>query len=219
MRQIIVWKIPVIIILGMWLSSNASADYSKTFDGYRIFQANCSVCHGADGSGNGPLAGKLGATPANLTNNDRLNQKSDRELFRIIEGTAPHGTVSKDMPKWGLAIPGTQIKSLVTYIRYLHQSKYPVSGNPIMGKQVYLSNCTICHGYDGRGRGAITKVYDMKPADHTNARSMERLSNEKIHNIISDGGAGASLMPGWKDMLSDKEIDDVVSYIRLLSSK
>jgi cbb3-type cytochrome c oxidase subunit III len=218
MKQTMVWKLPAILAIGM-LSSNAFADYSKSFDGYRIFRTNCFVCHGLDGTGDGPLASKLETRPADLTDNDRLEKKSDRELFKIIEGTAPHGEVTSDMPQWGLAIPHTQIRSLVAYVRYLHSSKHPVSGNPQMGKQVYDNNCTVCHGPGGKGKGTITKVYDMEPADHTDASSMNRMSNEKIHSIISNGTKGAKLMPGWKGILSDKEIEDVISYIRLLSAQ
>ncbi len=218
MKHKMAWKILVILAMTM-LSANVLADYSKSFDGYRIFRTNCFVCHGLDGTGNGPLASKLETKPADLTNNDRLKKKSDRELFKIIEGTAPHGKVSNDMPQWGLAIPQVQIRSLLAYVRYLHSSEHPVSGDPQMGMQVYDNNCTICHGADGKGKGTITKIYDMEPADHTDARSMNRISNEKIRSIISEGTKGAKLMPGWKDILSDKEIEDVISYIRLLSAQ
>ena len=218
MKQKMLWKIPAILAIGM-LSSNAYADYSKSFEGYRIFRTNCFVCHGLDGTGNGPLASKLETKPADLTNNERLEKKSDRELFKIIEGKAPHGQVSSDMPQWGLTIPQVQIRSLLAYVRYLHSSKHPVSGDPEMGKQIYDKNCTICHGPGGKGKGLITKIYDMEPADHTNASSMNRMSNEKIRSIISHGTKGAKLMPGWKDILSDKEIEDVISYIRLLSAQ
>jgi cbb3-type cytochrome c oxidase subunit III len=218
MKQKMVWKIPAILAITM-LSSNVFADYSKSFDGYRVFRTNCSVCHGLDGTGNGPLASKLETKPADLTNNERLEKKSDRELFKIIEGTAPHGQVSGDMPQWGLTISQAQIRSLLIYVRYLHSSKHPVSGNPVMGKQVYDDNCTICHGADVKGKGTITEIYDMEPADHTDTSSMNRMSNEKIRSIISDGTKGAKLMPGWKDVLTDKEIEDVISYIRLLSAQ
>jgi cytochrome c oxidase cbb3-type subunit 3 len=218
MKQKLVWKIPAILAIIM-LSSNVFADYSKSFDGYRIFRTNCVVCHGLDGTGNGPLASKLETKPADLTNNDRLVKKSDRELFKIIEGTAPHGQVSGDMPQWGLAIPQTEIRLLLTYVRYLHSSKHPVSGDPEMGKKVYDDNCTICHGADGKGKGTIAEIYDMEPADHTDASILNRMSNEKIRSIIVDGTKGAKLMPGWKDILSDKEIEDVISYIRLLSAQ
>lgn len=216
MKQMMMWKLPVILAIVI-SSSNAFADHSTSFDGYRIFRANCSVCHGLDGTGNGPLASKLETKPADLTNSDSLKKKSDRELFKIIEGSAPHGQVSDDMPRWGLALPQAQIRSLLTYVRYLHSSEHPVSGNPVMGKQIYDNNCAICHGSDGRGEGTITKIYDMEPADHTDASSMNRMSNEKIYSIISDGTKGAKLMPGWKNILSEKEIGDVISYIRLLS--
>lgn len=217
MKQKMVWKIPAILAITM-LSSNAFADYSKSFDGYRIFRTNCSVCHGLDGTGNGLLASKLESKPADLTNSERLGKKSDRELFKIIEGTAPHDQVSDDMPRWGLTIPQAQIRSLLAYVRYLHSSKHPVSGNPEMGKQVYDTNCSLCHGLDGKGKGTITKIYDMEPADHTDASNMNRMSNEKIRSIISEGTKGAKLMPGWKDILTEKETEDVISYIRLLSA-
>jgi len=217
MKQTIKWKAPLIFTMGLLLSANVFADYSKSFDGYRVFKTNCFVCHGADGSGNGPLADKLSAAPADLTSKGKMGQRSDRDLFRIIEGSSPHGQVSSDMPKWRFSLPQTQINSLITYIRYLHASKYTVSGNPQKGKQVYDNNCTICHGSGGKGNGTLTKVYDMEPADHSDANSMNQISNEKMYYLIADGTAGASLMPGWKDTLSAKEIKDVISYIRLLS--
>ena len=59
----------------------------------------------------------------------------------------------------------------------------------------------------------------MNPADHTDAESMNRISNKKMYAIISNGATNEELMPGWKDTLTDKEIKDVISYIRLLTVK
>ncbi|MBT3203672.1 MAG: c-type cytochrome [Gammaproteobacteria bacterium] len=219
MKQTMMIKLSAVFTVSTLLAFNVFADYSKSFEGYRIFKSNCSVCHGTDGRGFGPLAGKLGTKPADLTNNANLNEKSDRDLFRIIEGTAPHGTVSKDMPQWGMALPQTQIKSLVSYIRYLHSSKYPTIGNPLKGKDLYDENCVLCHGTDGKGEGVLTKVYNMEPADHTDAGRMNRMSNDKMRLIISHGEAGAGLMPAWSGTLSDSEIDNLIGYIRILSSK
>ncbi len=218
MKQSMVWKTPACFAILILLSSNAFAEFSKNLEGYRIFSTNCFVCHGADGTGNGPLADKLEDKPADLTDNTELSKLSDRELFQIIEGTAPHGEVSSAMPKWGLAIPHTQIDSLVSYVRYLHSAKYPVSGNPLKGKEVYDAYCTLCHG-NGRGKGIITRLYDMEPADHTDASAMNKISNEKMHSIIANGTSGSTLMPGWKAVLSENEIKDVISYIRLISAK
>lgn len=218
MKQSMIWKIPAFFTVAVLLSSNASAEFSKSLEGYRIFSTNCFVCHGADGKGKGPLASKLEDKPSDLTNNAELSKLSDRDLFQIIEGTAPHGEASSSMPKWGLAIPHTQIDSLVAYVRYLHTTKHPVSDNPLKGKETYEAYCTLCHG-NGKGKGVITKLYDMEPADHTDATAMNKISNEKMYSVIANGTSGSTLMPGWKDMLSEKEIKDVISYIRLISAQ
>lgn len=219
MKHTTIWKTPALMAVFMLLSSNAFAEYSKSFEGYKIFSANCFVCHGAQGKGNGPLADKLEDKPTDLTDDAELSKMSDRDLFRIIEGTAPHGEVSSDMRKWGLALPQTQITSLVSYVRYLHRTAHPVSGNPVKGKETYDTYCTICHGKDAKGTGIITQLYDMEPANHTDTSAMNKISNKKMHSVIADGTAGAKLMPGWKEVLSDKEILDIISYIRLISAK
>lgn len=218
MKLTTVRVIPAFFTVAIALSSNAFADFSKSFEGYRLFSTNCFICHGEDGKGNGPLASKLVDKPADLTNNTELSKLSDRELFRIIEGTAPHGEISSEMPKWGLAISQPQINSLVSYIRYLHRSRHPVTGNPQKGKQTYDHYCSICHGIDGKGDGIITKFYDMEPANHTNSDQMNQMSNDKMYSVIHNGTTGSSLMPAWKDTLSEDEIRNVMSYIRLISA-
>ncbi|MDA3870000.1 MAG: c-type cytochrome [Gammaproteobacteria bacterium] len=219
MKHTTIWKTPAFMTVLMLLSSNAFAEYSKSFEGYKVFNANCFVCHGAQGKGDGPIASKLSDKPADLTVTDELSKISVRDLLRIIEGTTPHGAISSDMPKWGLALPQTQITSLVSYVRYLHRTKHPTSGNPVKGKETYDTYCTICHGKNAKGEGIITQLYDMEPANHTDASAMNKISNKKMHSIIAHGTSGSTLMPGWKEVLSDKEIQNIISYIRLISAK
>ena len=216
MKKLRIGKLGLILISGITLSFNAAADFSKSFEGYTLFKTNCVICHGADGTGNGILAGRLKQRPANLTN-PGLATKTDHEIFQIIEGTAPHSKVTKFMPQWGLAIPQNHIESLVKYVRYLNTSRHRSTGNPIEGKKVYEEFCSICHGMDGKGKGVLAKVYDMTPADHTNAEQMNSLDNATLKAYIKSGGDD-TLMPGWEDVLSDKQLNDVISYIRLLSA-
>ena len=198
--------------------NNAVADYSRSYQGYKVFNTYCFICHGVNGKGDGPLANKLDNKPANLTDNARLSKKSDKNLHQIIEGTVRHGS-SNTMPKWRMAISPSQIKGLVAYIRFLHRGgKHKLIGNPEKGKAVYDRSCTVCHGSEGEGDGILTKVYSLEPANHVNAEKMDRISNKAMVKLVTNGGAGASMMPGWKGILSKQEIDDVVSYIRLLSA-
>ncbi|MCF6283327.1 MAG: cytochrome c [Candidatus Polarisedimenticolaceae bacterium] len=195
----------------------AETDNNSVLDGYEIFNHFCFLCHGKDGKGHGPLANKLPVSPANLANSDRVGRQTDRELFRTIQGTAPHGTVSATMPRWGLAIPESQIHSLVDYIRFLHNAKFPQIGDPRLGKLVYEDHCTVCHGDNGEGAGMLTYVIGMNPADHTDSERMESLPNEYLFRIIRDGSIDNSLMPGWKGILTPNEIENVIAYIRLLA--
>lgn len=72
--------------------------------GQREYESNCAVCHGADGKGNGPLAGYLSEQASDLTalrsNNNGVFPSS--YLRAVIDGremVAVHGT--RDMPAWG----------------------------------------------------------------------------------------------------------------------
>ena len=217
MKQSSLYKLFFTIMFGTLFSTNAAADYSKTFEGYKVFNKYCFICHGAEGKGDGPLAGKIGTAPANLTDDTRLAKRTDKELTAIIEGSAPHGTVSSDMPQWSRALSYTQIRSLVSYVRYMHRGKNGLTGNPVAGKEIYDGSCAQCHGEDGEGDGVLTRVYSMSPANHTDAVRMDKMSNKSMKDVIAKGGSGASLMPGWKGILSEQEIDDVVSYIRLIA--
>lgn len=215
MKQTRIWQLGTLLTCVM-LVPNAFAQYSKSFEGYGLFKKHCVVCHGSDGTGNGILAARLERRPANLTAAS-VAKKSDHEIFQIIEGTAPHSTVSEAMPKWGHAIPQNHIDSLVKYVRYLNQAKHRSTGNPVEGKNVYDEYCSACHGNDGKGEGTLAKVYNMRPADHTNAARLNNIDNKALKSYI-ETGIDDSFMPGWKGVLTDTQINDVMSYIRLLSA-
>ncbi|WP_428624192.1 c-type cytochrome [Sedimenticola sp.] len=205
------------MVAGVAMSSNAAA--SNAYEGYQLYNTYCIFCHGADGKGDGPLANKLGKKkPANLTDASRMRKRTDKDLFQIIQGTADHAKINGKMPRWGLAIPGPQINSLVSYVRMLHDSKEDVIGNPEAGRKIYENTCSACHGVNGKGDGIMTNVLPMEPADHTDAAKMAKLSNSKLLNVITNGTRGPkSFMPGYKGSLSRDEINSLVGYIRLLS--
>ncbi|MCW8855571.1 MAG: c-type cytochrome [Gammaproteobacteria bacterium] len=224
MKQPSHYIIITIALFSTLFSSNTSAEFSKSFEGYQVFDTYCFICHGKDGKGNGPLASKIGTPPTDLTDDKILSKRTDKELKRIVEGSLPHGnatdskSTTTNMPRWGVAISHVQIRSLVSYIRYMHRSKHSLPGNPVSGKKVYDNYCIQCHGAYGEGDGVLTRVYPMEPADHTNHKDMDKISNNQLRSIISKGGTGASLMPGWKNILTDKEINDSISYIRLIAA-
>jgi len=212
------YALMAVMAAGVAMSSNAVA--SNAYEGHQLYHTYCIFCHGAEGKGDGPLAHRLGkdVKPADLTNVSRMRKRSDKDLLQIIQGTADHAKINGKMPRWGLAIPGPQIQSLVSYVRLLHDSKQKVIGNPDVGRKIYEGTCSACHGANGKGDGIMTNVLPMEPADHTNADKMGKMSNEKLINVITNGTSGPkSFMPAYKGSLSKGDIESLVGYIRLLS--
>lgn len=73
------------------------------------------------------------------------------------------------------------------------------------GRQVYATHCVICHGQSGRGMVAGAPNFDrgdglMRP-DFT---------------LLSAIRTGKNAMPAYRGMLSDRDILDVIAYLRTL---
>lgn len=78
-----------------------SADLVKAAEDFTTY---CSVCHGRDARGNGPVAKELKTPPADLTGIAARagGEFSAEKVFKTIEGLdmpAAHGT--SEMPIWG----------------------------------------------------------------------------------------------------------------------
>ena len=90
--------------LGLGLSSTADAQAMPTKLGEFEYLNSCAACHGADGKGQGSIAGYLNTALPDLT---QLQAKNDGVfpvslVFGVIAGgpeVSPHGT--RDMPAWG----------------------------------------------------------------------------------------------------------------------
>jgi cbb3-type cytochrome c oxidase subunit III len=93
------------------------------------------------------------------------------------------------------------------------------------GKVVYEKRCIYCHGTTGAGDGIAAGRFDPKPRDftmglfkyRTTANGMNPTDTDLV-KVVSNGLPGTG-MPSWKDLLSEQEIKDVVSYIKTFTSK
>jgi DMSO reductase family type II enzyme heme b subunit len=88
------------------------------------------------------------------------------------------------------------------------------------GRQVYLRYCAICHGVDGDGAGPAAELLQPRPRDFRQGLYKIRTTvsgdlptDEDLFRVVSKGMPGSS-MPGWEEVLSEKERWQVVAYIK-----
>lgn len=83
-------------------------------------------------------------------------------------------------------------------------------GNAANGKEVF-EQCSVCHNADsdekkmGPGLKGLFK--------HDKLVNGKKVTEANVRAKIDEGGNG---MPAYKDMLSDKEKDDLVAYLKTL---
>lgn len=89
--------------------SGATMGMTSGIDGARIvFQQTCALCHGADGTGNTPMAANFNPPPRNYTDPAWQASVTDEDIKKIIllgskavgksEGMPPHEAMLKDKP-------------------------------------------------------------------------------------------------------------------------
>jgi mono/diheme cytochrome c family protein len=89
------------------------------------------------------------------------------------------------------------------------------------GKKFYVTYCSSCHGDGGKGDGPAAASLPVKPANHTDGNVMNKMSDKALMDIISKGGQAAgksAFMPAWGGSLRDKQIADIVAYLRSIAN-
>jgi cytochrome c oxidase cbb3-type subunit III len=80
---------------------------------------------------------------------------------------------------------------------------------------IFKTNCVLCHGIHGDGKGRAAALFNPAPADLTRSDK----TDEYKRLIIKLGGEGlrrSQGMPRWAERLSNREIEDVVDYLRTI---
>jgi mono/diheme cytochrome c family protein len=100
-------------------------------------------------------------------------------------------------------------------IPLLHAQDYPSDTG--RGKAVYERHCQACHGIGGLGDGPDAKALKVAPANFHRFSSFLKSDEELLRTI--EHGVVFSPMHSWRGQLTDGEMQDVVSYVRLLSQQ
>jgi mono/diheme cytochrome c family protein len=82
------------------------------------------------------------------------------------------------------------------------------------GQDIYDSLCVYCHGIYARGDGIMAQQLPMPPRDLTSPAFKNQVSDAEMLRVVADG-RGA--MPGMGEIVSAKDMQAVVIFVRLLS--
>ncbi len=192
-----------------------SLDPAQVAQGEKLYQQNCQVCHQPD------AIGKPGFAPS-LTNPEFLAIASDKFLL----GTIRDGRPGTGMPPFA-HLGRKNIEAIVAYLR--SYSKLPfraaevdaqpdAHGDPRLGRFWFDQICATCHGPNGDGYiagGTGTAI--------GKAGFLDKASDGFIRETIKHGRSNTRMLgfsgPDGLASLSDKEIDDIISYLRTVPSK
>ena len=86
----------------------------------------------------------------------------------------------------------------------------PKAAPPAKGKTLFIKYCAGCHGAQGKGDGY--KLLGPDPANLT-APATQNKSDSTLLATIHEGKPN---MPSWKGLLSERDIRNVLAYIRTL---
>ena len=183
--------------------------------GKELFNENCAVCHQAD------AIGKPGVAPS-LTNPELLSLSSDKFFMSTIRDGREDTSM---MPFSHLG--RKNVRAIVAYLRSHARipnraeevdSQPDAHGDPRLGKQWYNYICSTCHGLQGDGYeagGTGTAI--------GNPAFLNKVSDGFIRETIKKGRSNTRMLAfqGSAGLanLSDREIDDIIVYLRGLAKK
>lgn len=170
--------------------------------GALVYKTYCVLCHGAQGDGVARI------TKLHPKLNLSIGKQENAYYEKIIRGGGVAVGRSEFMPTWDDELSDEQVNDVVAYLGLV--------ADPVKrGEVVFKTNCILCHGVNGDGKGRASVLYNPPPADLT--RSDKNDDYKRL--IITMGGAAmgrSEVMPVWGEQLNADEINDVVAYLRTI---
>jgi len=187
-------------------------------------QFACEQCHGERGRGGiSPYVPALTVVGKVLTE-ARLGQIIDHGLGESKNPTRPY------MPVWSGVIPPRKVSELVAYVHAgfpdvpgVKAVQVPAKASPaVRGRTLYVKDgCVNCHGEAGSG-GVPNPQSPDKTIPSLSGKDFfaEFDTDKKILDVIRSGSvigrAPIVSMPHWGGILSHRDLEALLAYIKTL---
>ncbi len=100
---------------------------------------------------------------------------------------------------------------------WAHTTSLPVCAQE--ARQLYERTCAMCHGPGGKGDGPTSQSLQPKPADLTVV--VKGKSDAYLTMLVTEGGPSVGkspLMPSYKGILDEKQVQSVIQYVKGLAA-
>jgi len=185
-------------------NGSGPARRARVARGATLYAGYCAGCHGADGTGHGPVAAMLRLRPANLRDPAVLAAAA-AELVRALLGDEPLPTA----PRRSVVAEELEVNALLEYLPTLSTRNWP---RVRAGRFAYESACAPCHGTYGTGEGVLGSLGDRPPANLHEAGAHD--TDAGLDGVMRQG---VRYMPPMGDVLPPAERRAIAAYVRVLS--
>jgi len=172
------------------------------------YQKYCALCHGKDRQGNA----------ADYAPSLRSNSLMSTMTLNFLASSIAFGRANTPMAAYvkdyGGPLNMKEIFTLASWLKYesgaetIDLGDGAITGDLWNGAYLYAQECIKCHGKKGEGITAPALA---------NASFLAFATDEYIKYAIVNGRDG-SKMNGFKEILTEKETNDITAYIRSLAS-
>jgi ubiquinol-cytochrome c reductase cytochrome c subunit len=172
-------------------------------EGKKLFQANCSTCHGLNGEGtqDGPSLAGVGAAAVD---------------FQVGTGRMPMTRPDVQAPRKEVQFSDEDIAAMAAYVASLApgpavpEEEYASGegGDVAKGAELFRVNCAMCHNFAGSG-GALTRG--------KYAPSLRDIEGKHIYEAMA---TGPQSMPVFNDTnISPESKRDIIAFLHTLDKQ
>ena len=90
----------------------------------------------------------------------------------------------------------------------------PTSASIAEGKNLFSTQCVMCHGAEGDGKGDLAVELKMKLRDYRDPAALKSFTDGELHYVLVKG---KGQMPGQEGRMKDAQLWNLVNYMRSLA--
>jgi len=212
----------VVVLLGLLAAgvlysalSPASADSASKADeqlieqGRQLYVVSCSSCHGMQAEGVLTTGGHNYGPPLIGVGAAAVN-------FQMTTGRMPLARPGPQALQHEDTFTDGEVEAIAAYVASLgpgpaipsEEQSDPANGDPLVGRQLWQTNCTACHGFAGAG-GAMP-----------NGAIAPNLLGTGYQQVIEAMLTGPGPMPNFSDgVITPQQKTDIIAYIQYMKDQ